>query len=225
MLRIMEREIAARERSAGARTLRKPSGKQPSTAIALMAGTPGQVSCVYCNQSHVSESRSKVKSVGDRRQILPTSGRCFVCLKRRHVSRDCRSSSRCSRCSGRHHTSICSGSRASTGSMTLQSVQQPAFTNVQQPATPYVQQPAIPYVQQPAIPNAQRSTTANVQQPVNVPQSVPTTMYVNTYASILLQTAKVFVSGRNSTTREARVILDLGSQRSYVTDSLRQALT
>ena len=32
-----------------------------------------------------------------------------MCLKRRHLSRDCRSPNRCARCNGQHHTSICKG--------------------------------------------------------------------------------------------------------------------
>ena len=47
---------------------------------------------------------------------------------------------------------------------------------------------------------------------------------MNTHATILLQTAKVVVKNGDSLAREARAILDLGSQRSYVTASLRQTL-
>ena len=36
-------------------------------------------------------------------------GRCFVCLKKFHMSRECWSSLRCTICSGRHHVSICPG--------------------------------------------------------------------------------------------------------------------
>ena len=182
----MEKEVVARERSAAAKPVKRPSEKPPSTAFALVTGIPGQVSCVYCNQSHVAESCPTVKSVGDRRQILRTTGRCFVCLKRRHVSRDCHSSTRCSKCNGRHHTSLCFNGRAPAGNATstVQSTQQ-----------------------------------RHTQQPGD-----STTLYVNTHATILLQTAKVVVKNGDSLAHEARAILDLGSQRSYVTASLRQTL-
>ncbi len=35
------------------------------------------------------------------------AGRCFVCLKRHHLSRDCRSKFNSKNCRGRHHISIC----------------------------------------------------------------------------------------------------------------------
>ena len=39
--------------------------------------------------------------------MLHKAGRCYICLRRHHVSRDCRSTMRCSECKGRHHISIC----------------------------------------------------------------------------------------------------------------------
>ena len=44
----------------------------------------------------------------DRKCVLQRTGRCFVCLRRGHVSRACTSSIRCPKCGGRHHVSICS---------------------------------------------------------------------------------------------------------------------
>ena len=38
--------------------------------------------------------------------MLRSSGRCFICLRQNHISRNCRSSSRCAECNGRHHTSL-----------------------------------------------------------------------------------------------------------------------
>ena len=35
------------------------------------------------------------------------TGRCFVCLKRNHLSHDCRSLIKCVRCNGRNHASVC----------------------------------------------------------------------------------------------------------------------
>ena len=65
VLRIMEKEVVARERSVAAKPVKRPSDKLPSTAFALLTGTPGQVSCVYYNHA---ESCPTVKSEGDSRQ-------------------------------------------------------------------------------------------------------------------------------------------------------------
>lgn len=118
MMRILEREVEARERSAGALPSRNPVTKSPHTALSLMTGASIQVSCVYCSQPHSSTSCRTVTDLEERKCLLRTGGRCYVCLKRHHISRNCRSSTRCSHCRGRHHTSICSGSnsRAERGS-------------------------------------------------------------------------------------------------------------
>ena len=41
------------------------------------------------------------------KQALSKAGRCFVCLKRGHVVRECYSKAHCSKCGGRHHRFIC----------------------------------------------------------------------------------------------------------------------
>lgn len=39
-----------------------------------------------------------VTDVGERKQILKRSGRCFICLKKYHISKECRSTTRCQKC-------------------------------------------------------------------------------------------------------------------------------
>ena len=41
--------------------------------------------------------------------------RCFVCLRKGHIARQCNSRSRCPHCSGRHHGSICGGQKPALG--------------------------------------------------------------------------------------------------------------
>ena len=45
--------------------------------------------------------------VAKRKESLRKAGRCFVCLKRHHQSKDCHSSFNCRKCHGRYHVSIC----------------------------------------------------------------------------------------------------------------------
>ena len=47
----------------------------------------------------------------DRKHILMTSGRCFNCLRWGHITRNCKSSSRCQKCKKKHHISICEDSQ------------------------------------------------------------------------------------------------------------------
>ena len=59
--------------------------------------------------------------VDARREILRKAGRCYVCLRRYHISRDCRSSATCSKCHGRHHVTICSRRSSGAGTATTSS--------------------------------------------------------------------------------------------------------
>ena len=83
---------------------RKPR-EQPHTAATLLSGNLS-ANCCYCQQQHAAEACTTVKRIEDRKQILRKSGRCFVCLRRGHISRECRSQSKCHKCSARH-VSVC----------------------------------------------------------------------------------------------------------------------
>lgn len=86
------------------------SGRQsPHTAATLVSGEPRNPNLLLLPTSASVQSCKVVTQPEARKQILRKSGRCFVCLRPGHVSRECRSRSRCSKCSRRHHTSICSG--------------------------------------------------------------------------------------------------------------------
>lgn len=73
-----------------------------------MAGSDGnqKPACVYCGQHHLSVQCSIVTNAQKCKEILKNSGRCFICIRKNHLSRNCHSRSRCSKCHGRHHSSI-----------------------------------------------------------------------------------------------------------------------
>ena len=110
-MRIFEQEIDARERAFVPTSQGNVHRLQVPTASTLLASSPGsngnQVVCVYCEKDHLSSSCNTITDVAARKELLRKSGRCFVCLKRHHLSRDCRSNFNCKRCRGRHHVSIC----------------------------------------------------------------------------------------------------------------------
>ena len=109
----LEREIKARERAVAdpvnpsSQVKKHTRDQHTAAALVSVASNP---SCCYCQQSHPSGTCGTVVQIDARKQILKKSGRCFVCLRRGHISRECRSKSRCSKCGGRHHFSICSSS-------------------------------------------------------------------------------------------------------------------
>ena len=84
---------------------KRGSGRTPPTAATLLTGDFPR--CCFCGQVNLAENCARVGTAEERKQMLFKSGRCFVCLRRGHLVRQCRSKSRCTGCGGRHHVSIC----------------------------------------------------------------------------------------------------------------------
>ena len=78
----------------------------PSTTAALVTQTRN-VNCTYCRQLHSSVNCKIVSDIRARKNLLRRQGRCFICLRRNHLAKNCTSTSQCLNCSGRHHVSIC----------------------------------------------------------------------------------------------------------------------
>ena len=113
VMKIFEQEIDARERASLLNisdSSRKMHTRTP-TAAALIANdstpTTTNVNCVYCGQGHLSASCTTISDVPTRKEALRKTGKCYVCLKKYHLSKDCRSHIRCQKCRGRHHITIC----------------------------------------------------------------------------------------------------------------------
>ena len=172
----------------------------PSTAAALMAGNQGTPHRVYCEQRHKSSACTAVTSMEARKDVLQRSGRCYVCLRKHHLSRDCRSQNVCNQCRGRHHISICPRKASETSS--------------NQSSTPQglTVRPQVPSV----------LTPGNTQGATN-------NLYVDAQTPVLLQTAKLQLHNLDpnlSTSYHVTIrgILDSGSQRTYVRSRVKEIL-
>ena len=113
LLNILKAEVEAREVSDGSTissmkssTVQSPRVSSNSTGSALVANSY-KVRCAFCGGDHYSAACSTVTSVKERRDILLKAGRCFMCLKSKHKSKDCDSQRTCRHCHRRHHQSIC----------------------------------------------------------------------------------------------------------------------
>ena len=63
--------------------------------------------CVYCGlDNHRSVDCTKVLDIASRKEILQRKKLCYNCTGHGHLASKCRSRS-CSKCNGRHHTSLC----------------------------------------------------------------------------------------------------------------------
>ena len=117
VVKVLEREVVARECTATTGTLpqvllRKSQPRIP-TGAALLINNSGSDSdgptCVYCGQDHTSTSCSTFTDVSAHKEVLHKAVRCYICLRKNHLSRKCRASSNRQGCEGRHHSSICPG--------------------------------------------------------------------------------------------------------------------
>ena len=203
LMKIVDREVDARERSAASRTSnpnstpapKRPLPRAPPTAAALMTSNVGPAHCAFCEQNHVSSSCTVVTDISARKEVLRKAGRCYVCLRKGHISRDCRSTGSCNKCRGRHHHAICPRRNESTTN--------PSTTSG--PITEDVNQ-----------------ASGATHRPTNV-------SYVDSQTPILLQTAKLQLYNLDDNVNppsciEARAVMDSGSQRTYVTSRLKESL-
>ena len=162
-MRVIEEEIIARERVSVARPMRRDD-KPPPTATALVSDTVStSVTCCYCGQSHFPTSCSVITDIEARKQSLRKSGRCFSCLRKGHLSRNCRTTNRCRNCGGRHHTSICA----------------PRQRDNERPTT----------TQPRSVSTIETTSSLNPSAPEFNPSTPKSSLYVDTSQAVLLQTA------------------------------------
>ena len=214
-LKVLGEEISLREKcmyapieaangSSGTQVKTKPRPIAESTTATFMVehqgtarNTPyGIPFCLFCGNQHYSSSCTVVTNPDARKKILREKKRCFVCLRAGHISRNCRSSSKCFHCKGRHHATIC-GSKMDGNNQ--------------------VRSPA-------ASPATQSNASVNAPSSSNVSTLITSDLVNDT--SILLQTARAKVHRVDKPDNEAviRLILDSCSQKSYISARLRDHL-
>ena len=210
LLNTIKFEVEAREASETAKTStsayapraqvgNRGNVKDPSTASALFTAQgdmKGRMQFVYCGEHHYSASCIKVKNIDERKGILRRDGRCFVCLQRGHRAKECNKANNCRKCHGSHRQFICS----------IQSKNE----NKDKPADQNVE-------------GAAAKSEESLLQPEQVTSTTANTRHRTTH--VLLQTATVYaVNLENSRRIKVRVLFDSGSQRSYITSSLKSRL-
>ena len=122
LLKAFKTELEARERCASSSvgtssrtnqvhsSLPKWKGEEAegNPTAAALATFNRKISCTYCHKSHPSVRCNVITDVKARKSLLHKHGRCFICLKKSHIARDCQSTTRCFKCQGQnHHASVC----------------------------------------------------------------------------------------------------------------------
>ena len=207
LLKVIQAEVEAREMSdtmkiqerEGTETTFTPKrGFSPGTANSLFAGSGdgSGIRCAFCNGKHYSETKFR-KEIQTRKNILIRDKRCFWCLSVRHRANQCPRKKKCRVCDRTdHHQSVCEMSSNQSRSET----------------------PAAPT-------NAKTKEDREPSASKKPPQNITTTSTARSKVQVLLQTAKTCAYVENGTTLlPVRVLLDSGSQRSYITNHLKRKL-
>ena len=192
---------------------------KPPTAAALFSSQDRRSSptCSFCRKRHLSASCTIVTDVAARKYILKKQGRCFWCLKRNHVARDCSLQIKCSSCGMKHHVAICSKRNNFEVPEIRNNEQQ---TQMEQPET--LKESASSTV----APATTPATTATAPSDVKPDEREGATLYINARTQIFLQTARALASNPNTPheIENVRVLFDSGSSRTYITSDLKEKL-
>ena len=197
-------EIDARERAGvsqinrGKREKDLPTGTTLYTNSQCAVNAQSASSFSYCRENHNPTQCTTITTIEERKRHLKKQGKCFNCLRKGHLGRDCKSHSSCKECKGRHHTSICHKLEKPSDSVNLQV--------------------SISTVLNPEAPSFSPTPTHS--------NSHSSTFYLENNHNALLQMActTVFNPRDHNFREEVRIIFDCGSQRSYVTDRLKEKL-
>ena len=233
MLEVIGEELQARERTKAmtaptAPVVKKP-GRELPTAAALLTrsgnGPSNGPSCSYCQQPHSSNSCHVATHPDARRQILQKAGRCFICLRRGLISRECHSNAKCFKCGGRHHVSICSKGSIPTTKGSTRTNSSESRMNLSSSGS----NSASSRVESSERQSTLHASSLNAGAPAFESTS-STSLWVSSDRAVLLQTAQaqVFNLEAPQHCKQVRIVLDCGSQHSYISDrvagdlSLRQ---
>ena len=161
-------------------------------------------SCIYCKGNHFNDSCKQYTdvSVSTRKKQLQKQGRCFICLRTGHVSKECSTSFKpCYYCKrvGHHHRSIC----PTKFKISDESAIKKTFVNLSSADT-----------DQPPQSDEKNSESAIVVSNALLAGG----------ERVLLQTAQVVVCGKDGVQCQARILMDSASHRTFMTEQMAKCL-
>ena len=157
--------------------------------------------CVYCKGSHSPSHCTSITDKKKRIEIIKRDMLCFNCLGHHKISQ-CKSKFRCRQCNRRHHTSLCTESTPPTSSETNTATS--TGGTISTPTTSS---------------NTSTTITSNTTSLTTLSSEAP-----SSHQSYLLKTAVATVTSGHIEAR-ANILFDEGSQRSFLTQELADALS
>ena len=127
---------------------------------------------------------------------------------------------KCHRCGGKHHVSICSKGTDSPAGSSEQTRASTSSATIELPTSNVNPSHAEPAPMQRSMLNA-AAPTFQSQDPCST-----TSLWVSSDRVVLLQTAQAFAINPSSPQKspQVRIVLDSGSQRSYITEQVTREL-
>lgn len=186
----------------------------PSKINTATTSAPAEQRCEFCADNHFTFKCPIFNelSVSQRIAKVKEKNVCFNCLRRGHRVSDCSSKKSCLKCNRRHHSLL-----------HLEEMDQPPKNSSE-----------IKQLPSPAVPVPKSASAAQVPDPP-VPACKPSTSGASTNAAhsnvpvkptsqVFLLTALVNVMDQDLLPHTCRALLDNGSQVSFITQSLANAL-
>ena len=108
-------------RQSHARDFRKRTDLPTTT---MYVESEKQMNCAFCLGGHQHEECRRIQDVEERKKLLLKFGRCFRCLRKGHLAKDCsnRKEVVCKYCSGKHHSALCIASQGNVETSETQQV-------------------------------------------------------------------------------------------------------
>lgn len=185
--------------------------------VSKTARSKGKLHCPFCQGPHSASLCEKIKDPRQRTAIVRQERLCFNCLGHHKIS-SCNSKHRCHYCQRKHHTSLCTSTDQHTPATSERSDTVTTLTQQQHGDTPQ-SQPQRSDTSQPQ----HNSPAVSTQPQGNDTGSYSVTVPLQQSNICLLKTAiGTVVHGSKNT--EAKILLDEGSQRSFVTQALAKSL-
>ena len=178
-------------------------GKYQVSASALFTSSNATKStpyCLFCKQGHYPADCQIVTNLNERRNILKKLGRCFNCMRKGHVSRQCDTSIKCNFCKDKHHAALC-----------LKKFKSVESGCTSKGTTAF----AIP----------EEKVKEEVVEKKGSVGTVGVNNFINSGNHVFLQTAKAMCdSPDNNISRSVRLIFDSASQYTSVTKEVIETL-
>ena len=202
ILKALKTEIEVRERSGFVASKKSNKGDHSkgaaSTLMTKSEDAAGNSSngpnCLFCNGKHSTYKCKVVTDVEAKRQHLRKKARCFNCLGPGHIAVRCKSQKVCAKCGSKHDTSLCDS---------------PAATKDDDVRGG----------------NEEDKEGAKEKVEEKKPPAKGLTVFCNTATSVLMLTARAAVSNVDTGEKVyVRMIFDNCSNRSYITNKLRERL-